>query len=181
MCIRDSVRGNVPTRLRKLDESAARATVLAGAGLRRLGLAGRIVERLDPVEFVPACGQGALAVEVRDGDERLSDYVQAIDDPQARRATAAERAFLAELGAGCHVPAGAYARLTDDGETLTITGMVANPDGSQLLRRTTRAPAAGDDSAKALGKSLAGQLLADGGREILDELAPRPRDASEAD
>ncbi|HUU58081.1 MAG TPA: hydroxymethylbilane synthase, partial [Phycisphaerae bacterium] len=89
------VRGNVPTRLRKLEESGADAVVLARAGLVRLGLSDRVTERLDPAEFVPACGQGALAVEIRQSDDELLRLVRAVDDPESRYAVAAERVCLA--------------------------------------------------------------------------------------
>lgn len=165
------VRGNVPTRLRKLDASDAQAVILARAGLVRLGLAGRIAERLEPAEFVPACGQGALAVEVRADNAPVRGLLAALDDPQTRAAVTAERAFLAELGAGCRAPAGAYARPDDHGAALVITGLLASPDGSRLLRETMRAPLAGVDEAAALGRSLAGRLCDQGAREILDEVA----------
>lgn len=160
------VRGNVGTRLRKFDESAAAGIVLAVAGLTRLELADRITHRLDPREFLPACGQGALGVQVR-LDGPAGEYVAAIDDPPSRRACAAERGMLAALGGGCQVPIGAHAC---GGDELELTGMVASLDGSKLIRRTVQARCADEPAASAVGGQLAEALLADGAREILDEI-----------
>jgi hydroxymethylbilane synthase len=106
------LRGNVDTRLRKLDEGAADAIVLAAAGLRRLGLADRIAFLLDPQVFVPEAGQGAIAVQVREGEEEL---VSGLDHAPTRRAVEAEREFAASVGGGCDVPVAAYAWEGDDG------------------------------------------------------------------
>jgi len=149
------VRGNVQTRLRKLDESDAEALVLARAGLARLGLLDRATERLDPVEFLPACGQGALGIEARADDASLRVLLAPLDDAESRSAVGAERAFLAALGGGCQVPVGAYARIAGDGAALTITGMVADVDGSGLMRRTVEAPLGGIAAAESLGRRLA--------------------------
>ncbi|MHC4717731.1 MAG: hydroxymethylbilane synthase [Planctomycetota bacterium] len=162
------VRGNVQTRLGKLDESDAHAIVLARAGLVRLGLADRITERLDPTDFVPACGQGALAVEIRGDDEEVLDIVCAIEDAEARAAVTAERAFLAALGGGCRVPVAGYGRPADDGASLALTGIVSSPDGSRLLRGTLNAPLSDVEAARRLGERLAEELLAEGAREILE-------------
>jgi len=166
------VRGNIETRLRKLENSDARAIVLARAGLTRLGLGDRITQRLDPREFLPACGQGALGVETRRDDARAGELVAAIDDPAAHCTTSAERAMLGALGGGCHVPVGATARLTEDGMKLEITGMVASLDGACMVRRDVRGGVPGQSvsAAEALGRRLAEMLLADGGREILERL-----------
>jgi len=157
------VRGNVQTRLRKLDESDAEAMVLARAGLSRLGLLDRATERLDPAEFLPACGQGALGIETRGDDASLRELLAPLDDAASRSAVGAERAFLAALGGGCQVPMGAYARIAGDGAALTITGMVADIDGSRLLRRTVEASFDGVAAAESLGRRLADRLRADGG------------------
>lgn len=164
-----SVRGNVGTRLRKLDESGASAIVLAGAGLVRLGLDGRITERLDPVAFLPACGQGALAVEIRSDDSRVRELLRVIDNAESRHAVTAERAFLGALGGGCQVPIGAYAVKSGPDSAFTLTGMVANLDGSRLLRAELTSTVDGMDAAGRLGRDLAAKLIADGCREILDE------------
>ena len=149
------VRGNVRTRLRKLDGSGAAGMVLARAGLARLGLLDRVTERLDPAQFLPACGQGALGIEARADDASLRALLAPLDDAETRSAVAAERAFLAALGGGCQVPVGAYARIAGDGAVLTITGMVADIDGSRLLRRTVEVPLGGIAAAESLGRRLA--------------------------
>ncbi len=166
----EPVRGNVQTRLKKFDESEAQAIVFARAGLVRLGLSDRITERLDPAEFLPACGQGALAVEIRKNDERVAELVGLLDNPESRAATTAERTFLAELGGGCQVPAGAYARISGEPEVIAINAMVANLDGSQLLRDSISAPVTGLDSVVELGRKVAERLRAKGCQKILDEV-----------
>jgi hydroxymethylbilane synthase len=174
------VRGNVETRLRKLDESAARAMVLARAGLVRLGLEGRVAQRLDPAEFLPACGQGALAIQTRADDPAGGGLVAALDDPPTRVAVAAERAFLAELGGGCQVPVGAYARAAGGG-ALAVTGMAATLYGSRLLRRTIAGVCADAAASAALGRRLAGEICSAGGDEILREVSGTIRDPAEGD
>jgi len=175
------VRGNVPTRLRKFDESPAQAIVFARAALVRLALADRITQRLDPSEFLPACGQGALGVEIRRGDERTSKLVRVLDDFESCRACTAERAFLASLHGGCQVPVGAYARFTGDAPTLTITGMVANLDGSRLLRRSVAAVVTANEEAQALGERLAEVLRGEGCQGILDEVISQSSRNAEQD
>jgi len=164
------VRGNVQTRLRKFEEGNADVILMACAGLVRLGLASRIVERLDPAGFLPACGQGALAVEMRADDTGLAELCRTLDDSESRAATCAERSFLAALGGGCQMPVGAYARFTGGAAELTITGMVANLDGSRLLRRTVSGRIARDDGAATLGRKLADVLRAAGCAAILEEV-----------
>ena len=164
------VRGNVQTRLKKFDESDAQAIIFAKAGLVRLNLTERITERLDPVEFLPACGQGALAIEIRKGDDRMADLLRPLDDLNSRASTAAERVFLGRLGGGCQVPVGAFARTSESDRTMSVTGMVANLDGSVLLQDTVSGPFAGVDDAIALGTELAGKLLAQGCQEILEQI-----------
>jgi hydroxymethylbilane synthase len=156
------LRGNLDTRMRKLDEGQYDAIVLAAAGLNRLGLGSRITEEL-PIDIcVPAAGQGALALETRVGDAETLALLAAIQDPDSADAIAAERAFLAALGGGCSVPAGALAELRE-GE-ISIAAMLAAPDGSRILRA-----ADGDrrENAAALGARIAARLLDDGGRELL--------------
>ena len=155
------VRGNVETRLRKLDESSACALVLAVAGLKRLGLDARITQRLDPDDFVPAPGQGALAVETRAEDEPARRLCAALNDPLSHAAITAERAFLAALGGGCRHPIAAYAR--PQGNGWKLTGLLAHPDGSPLLRFSH----AGDGPPAALGRALGAKLLDSGGRDLL--------------
>lgn len=163
------VRGNVDTRIHKLEGGDAAATVLACAGLIRLGLAEKITQRFDPEDFLPAAAQGALGLEVRADDGRVLELLKPLDHPPSRAAATAERALLKGLGGGCRLPVGAYARSSADGRELILTGMVARPDGSLLLKRTLAAPLFGQGAAEELGGRLARQLLADGADEILRE------------
>ena len=155
------LRGNIATRLEKA--AGFEAIVMAAAALHRLGLANRISEVLDVSLFVPQVAQGALAVECRADDEATLELLRAIEDRPSRMAVDAERAFLAELGGGCTLPAGAHAVIEPDG-LVTITAMLATVDGRLLLRETQ----SGDDPV-ALGRSVALYLLDDaGGRSLLD-------------
>jgi hydroxymethylbilane synthase len=158
------LRGNVPTRIRKLDAGEFDAVVLAAAGLTRLGLADRITQEL-PIEVsIPAVAQGVLGFETRAGDDEVIDLVRrAIHDPAEAQRVAAERAFLLRMGGSCQTPLAAHARDADGGG-LRIVGMCGMPDGSRILRAEA-AGAAGD--AEALGLRLAEDLLAQGAAEIL--------------
>jgi len=162
------VRGNVATRLRKLDESEAEATILARAGLVRLGLAYRITCRLDPAEFVPACAQGALGIEIRRDDAEAAALLAPLEDDPTRLATTAERAFLKALGGGCRIPAGAYAAL--EGSTLTITGMVADQDGRRLVKESLSGKVSDTEAAEAIGLRLGKAVLLGGGGDILKDI-----------
>ncbi len=156
------LRGNLDTRLRKLDEGQYDAIILACAGLERLGLAHRIVERLAVEVSVPAPGQGALALEIRSGDSRVRDLLAPVDDADTRDAVAAERAFQAALQAGCTVPAGAFAQVR--GSDLRLHAMIAAPDGSEVLRTEETGPRA---AAAEIGARAAKALLTRGGAEYL--------------
>jgi ferrochelatase len=160
----EDIRGNVDTRLRKLDEGQYDAILLAAAGLHRLGLAHRITEYLAPEVMLPQVGQGAVGLEVRAGDARALAHVAPLDDPRTRLAVEAERAFLARLGAGCTAPAGAHASLADDGATLVVEGMIGAPDGSRVVRLAREGSAA---RGPALGAQVAEALMADGGLELM--------------
>jgi hydroxymethylbilane synthase len=160
----ESVRGNLDTRLRKLGEGQYDALVVAAAGLRRLGWQDRIAEILPEELMCPAVGQGALAVEAREGSE-ATEVCARLDDARTRAAVEAERAVLESLGGGCQVPIGAYGRLSDG--QLHLLGVVASPDGRRVVRRETSGPAS---DAVRLGHELGGELLAGGGREILEEV-----------
>jgi hydroxymethylbilane synthase len=162
------VRGNVDTRLRKFSESAAQAIVFAGAGLIRLGLADRIAERLEPAVFVPACGQGALGIEIRADDAFAAETAGVLDDFASRAATTAERAFLEGLGGGCQVPVGAYAEIVE-GNRLSLTGMAAALDGSTIMKRTAAEALDTKNAPRMLGLHLARMLVESGCRKILDE------------
>ena len=157
-----SIRGNVGTRLRKLDDGECDALVLAAAGLVRLGLGERVSARLTTDECLPAPGQGTVAIEARESDQAAASVLARIDDGGAHVALAAERALVRALGGDCRVPIGALA-VTDSGG-LTLDAVVASVDGRQLLRRQASGSA---EAAAALGADLAAQLLADGADEIL--------------
>jgi len=161
----ETLRGNVETRLRKMKEGSYDAIILASAGLRRLGLSATCLEELAPPRFLPAVGQGALGVEMRADRTDVRELTAFLDHSASRICVEAERAMLARLDGGCQVPIAGYARL--DGDTLTLEGLVAEPDGSRLLRRSVRGDA---DRAADLGHHLAEDLLDAGGREILEKL-----------
>ena len=153
------LRGNLDTRWRRLEEGRCDALVLAQAGVDRLGWSDRVREVFDSATCLPAPCQGALVITARAGDDRFA----ALDDARAAAESACERAFLAELGGGCDVPAAALARLAPDG-TLTFRALVANLDGSRMACDEGEAPAA---DAEALGRDVARRVLASGGRELL--------------
>ncbi|HUY63906.1 MAG TPA: hydroxymethylbilane synthase [Acidimicrobiales bacterium] len=158
------LRGNMDRRL--ATARAEGAGVMAVAALVRLGLAGEVAEVLEPADMMPQVGQGALAVECRHDDEDVRGLLEAFDDLSAHRALRAERAFLAALGGGCSLPAGALA-VVEAGGTLAIDGMLASADGRVMLRSS----ASGDDP-EALGASLAGHLLDGAGGRSLGDWAP---------
>ena len=159
----ESIRGNVDTRLRKLDEGQYDAILLAAAGLRRLGWAARIAETLDPEIMCPAAGQGALAIETRADDDLPQRICRSLEHLDTRHAVTAERAVLATLGGGCQVPIGAHA-IARDGQ-LHIHALVISPDGAHAVKRADSGRA---DHAEAIGTRLGEELLACGGREILE-------------
>lgn len=157
------LRGNVDTRLRKLGTGEVDAILLAAAGLNRLGLEPAGLHALEPPGFLPAIGQGALALESR--DDHVASILTALDHSATNDATRAERAVLAALGGSCHTPIAAHAIC--DGEALSLHAAIAAPDGSRIVR------AQGESSRPAgeqLGRDLAAELLADGGSEILAAL-----------
>lgn len=150
------IRGNVDTRLRKLDEGAFDAVVLACAGLRRMGLESRISEPLPTDICLPAAGQGALAVQCR-ADDEIADAIGRIDHADTRRCVEAERAVLARMGAGCRTPIGVLARVVD-GE-LDVEGMAASPDGAIVVRDRARGKEAAEQVADRLLESELGPSL----------------------
>src|SRR6202035_4715388 len=128
------LRGNVDTRLRKLERGEYDAIILASAGLNRLGKT-QLIKQIIPAEIMcPAAGQGALGIEIRDGDSATRQHLEFLDDPAARAATTCERALLKSLGGGCQVPIGAFAEIRDG--KLHLQAIVADPDGSKLLRES---------------------------------------------
>jgi hydroxymethylbilane synthase len=157
------IRGNVDTRLRKLDAGEYDAIVLAAAGLRRLGWAQRITELLAPPRTLPAPGQGALAIECRVDDGEAKSAVAPLDDAATRRAVTAERAALAVLHGGCSAPVGAWGR--ESGGKLLLDALVAQAQGRQLLRAA--AALEGDQSAEDLGRRVAEDLLAQGAAGLI--------------
>jgi hydroxymethylbilane synthase len=155
----ESVRGNLDTRLRKLDEGQYDAILLAAAGLKRLGWGDRIAEILTPEQMCPAVGQGALAIETRAGFEKVA----LLDHADTHTAVLAERAVLAALGGGCQVPIGAYATVSEG--RVRVLAIVAAPDGTQVIRAEAEGDAA---QAAEIGAHLAADLLQHGAREILE-------------
>jgi hydroxymethylbilane synthase len=156
------IRGNVDTRLRKLDGGELDALVLAGAGLSRLGLSPQHAVPIPVEEMVPAPGQGALAVQVREGSEG-AEAVAGIDHPPSRAAFEAEREVVSQLGGGCRLPLGAYAELR--GEAIRLLAVVIRPDGSDLLWAQVEAASPSDAAGEA-----AEVLRSAGAKEILDEV-----------
>jgi len=186
------LRGNVDTRLRKLEQGEYDAIILASAGLRRLGKT-ELIRQIIPAEIMcPAAGQGALGIEIREGDDNIRELLKFLDDPAARAATTCERALLNSLGGGCQVPIGAFAQVQVDGQQqpsaakaesvhnsssarlkscpsrLHLESVVADPDGSKVLRDSRD----GDDPEK-LGSEAGAALLARGGDQILESVYGR--------
>lgn len=157
------LRGNVNTRLGKLDAGEYDAILLAAAGLKRLGFDARIRNCLEPEVSLPAVGQGAIAIECRDGDNEVEARIASLNDPDTSDRVRAERAFNRRLEGGCQVPLAAHAILESDGG-LWLRGLVGAVDGSQLLQREVRGPRA---DAEALGIRLADELLELGAGELL--------------
>ena len=157
-----TLRGNVQTRLDKLAAGACAASLLAYAGLKRLGLAERATVVLDPDAMVPAAGQGIVGVTVRADDTELRELLAAIEDPEAKAVATAERAMLARLDGSCRTPIGGHARLLPNGE-LHLTGLVARGDGSFLLKRSLHGAAS---DAERIGSELGASLRADSPRDI---------------
>ncbi|ASS74911.1 hydroxymethylbilane synthase [Tumebacillus algifaecis] len=155
-----SVRGNINTRIAKLEELQLDAIVLAAAGLERMGWAEKISERLSTELCIPAVGQGALAIQCRSEDEEIREILSVLDDVNTRRTVTAERTVLGRLNGGCQIPIGAFAEL--EGGELKLTGIVGSADGLTLLKET----ATGTDP-MALGHAVAERLIEKGAGEIL--------------
>jgi hydroxymethylbilane synthase len=159
------LRGNLDTRLRKLDEGQFQAIILAAAGLNRLGMSSRATGYFAAGDMLPAVGQGALGIELRKDDTELLDGLAFLNDAETTVAVAAERAFLYRLEGGCQVPIGAYAEVK--GDQVELTGLVASVDGKIVLKESLTGPG---KAAQELGTQLANKLLDLGGKEILDEV-----------
>jgi len=163
------IRGNVDTRLRKVRTGEVDAVVLARAGLARLGRLDEVTETLDPLQMLPAPGQGALALETRATDEELTQAVRrAVDDSATHAAALAERTVLADLEAGCAAPVGALAEIVEgeDGEELWLRAVALSPDGMLSVRRSASGP---PTDPIGLGHALAGEMVADGASKLLGD------------
>lgn len=158
------VRGNVDTRLRKLSAGEYDALVMAAAGVHRLGFEGQITEYLSPSQICPAAGQGALAVEIRAGNDEVARTVGPLNDENTHQAVRAERAALGRLGGGCQTPIAAYA--TIEGECIAIVGVVADPNGARIIRSSARGE---KNNPEAIGIQLAEDLLHQGAKTILHD------------
>ncbi len=174
-----ALRGNVDTRLRKLEQGEYDAIILASAGLKRLGKT-ELIKQIIPAEIMcPAAGQGALGIEIREGDGKTRELLAFLNDPKARAATTCERALLNSLGGGCQVPIGAFAEIRageiraggyilPGGTFIHLESIVADPDGSKVLRDSRE----GDDPEK-LGNEAGAALLKRGGDQILEAVYGR--------
>jgi len=165
----ESLRGNVDTRLKRLDEGKFDAILLAAAGVRRLGWSDRIREYLPPSVCLPAIGQGALGIETRIGDEKMGPFIAHFNHGSTADAVTAERAFLARLEGGCQVPIAALAET--EGTHLKLTGVVASLDGGRVIRRSVTGSR---KACAAIGLQLAESILGDGGADILEAVYGAP-------
>jgi len=159
------IRGNVHTRLRKLDTDEFDAILLACAGLERLGLADKISFIFNSAIFIPAPAQGALGIQTRADDNETNKIIAAIDDKNARTTTAAERKILTTMQCGCHAPVGAYAEIT--GGEIQIRAFISDLEGKNFISREITGPA---EDAEKLAENIANELLLAGGKEILASL-----------
>ncbi|TAK59951.1 MAG: hydroxymethylbilane synthase [Bacteroidetes bacterium] len=159
------VRGNLNTRLAKLDESDWDGMILARAGVIRLGFDNRITETLSFEQMLPAVGQGALAVEIRENDHRIEEYFQPLNSQPTNISTCGERALLRYLEGGCQIPIGAYGRIEDN--VFQLDALIGSIDGKKIVRGKIHGK---PEESEPLGKSLAKSLLECGGKEILDSI-----------
>ena len=171
-----ALRGNVPTRIRKVDDGQVHAAILAAAGVHRLGVTQRIASYLDAPEWLPAAGQGAIAVEIREDDDRMRSLLVPLHDAETALQVRAERAFLAALEGGCQVPIGALAQESDG--QLTLFGLIADVHGRQIVRGEHPVD---EHNPELAGIRLANELRSRGATEILESLrraeqvpAPQP-------
>lgn len=170
LCLRpdlqiENLRGNLDTRLRKVEEGLYDAVVLAAAGLHRMGWRDRITAYLDTAGFVPAIGQGAIGIEVREDDADVGRFLAPLNHPETALAVEAERSLLRELEGGCQVPIGGHARVL--GNELELTGLVASLDGERVFRAAVKGRS---EEAVALGVRVARELLDSGAGAILAEI-----------
>ena len=164
-----AIRGNVDSRLKRLDEGELDAVVLAAAGLERLGRAGRITELLQPPEFWPAVAQGALVIQIKEANQRVREMLEPIHDSATYLATIAERALLAALAGGCLAPIGSWGKFEADGN-LTLGGCVLSDAGGNVEMRTASCSSQvrNSESAASLGREVAEKLLSQGAQALLD-------------
>lgn len=160
-----SIRGNVLTRVRRLEEGKFDAIILARAGLERLGLANKISFCFDPEQFIPAPAQGALAVQTRTDDTVTTNLIAALNDKRASTITFAERQVLVTMQCGCHAPVGVFAKI--DGDDIEICAFISDLQGKNFIRRRIKGPAA---QAAKLAEKIANELLNAGGKKVLDDL-----------
>ncbi|MDD5064365.1 MAG: hydroxymethylbilane synthase [Phycisphaerae bacterium] len=160
-----SIRGNVPTRIKLLEQGKFDAVILARAGIERLGLGKKISLCFDPQQFIPAPAQGALAVQTRIDDPAVTKLIAAIDDKNLRAITFAERQVLVTMQCGCHAPVGAFAKII--GNDMEIRAFISDVEGENFISRRITGPAA---DANGLAEKIANDLLDAGGREILEKL-----------
>jgi hydroxymethylbilane synthase len=170
------IRGNVDTRIRKVREGEYDAIVLARAGLSRLGRVAEATEVLDPLQMLPAPGQGALAIECRSDDTELVELLSRLDDRASRAAVTAERAVLSTLEAGCAAPLGALADVVEgeDGDELWLRAVALSPDGALTVRMSATGPV---EEAAALGHRLASDMLDEGAADLIEAPATRKQQA----
>jgi hydroxymethylbilane synthase len=159
----EDLRGNLDTRLKKLDNKQYDAIILAAAGLNRLNLADRATAFFEPEQMLPAIGQGAVGIELRKSDTDLFEGISFLEDYSTQVTVRAERAFLQRLEGGCQVPIGAFARL--DSNQIIMSGLIASIDGKQILKEESTDTV---ENSELLGKRIAEKLLAQGGKEILN-------------
>ena len=159
------LRGNLDTRIRKLEAEQLDGVIVAAAGLRRMGWADRITQFLPMEMMLPAVGQGAIGIEIRRDDARCREIVGCLNDPVTAVEVGAERAFLKRLGGGCQLPIAGFAKTS--GREMAVEGLVGSLDGRIVIRRQLRGPA---EAFAALGEDLAERILAEGGRKLLDAL-----------
>ena len=159
------LRGNLDTRIRKLEEGQYDAIVLAFAGVKRLGFESKITEHLNPTEILPAVGQGAIAIEMRDNDKDIENIILKLNDNETYLSAVAERAFLETLQGGCQVPIGAYSLVNKS--QITLHGMIGSLDGKKIVKDKTTCQLEISEC-RNIGINLAHKLLQNGGREILE-------------
>ncbi len=161
------LRGNLDTRLKKLETENLDAIILAAAGVKRLGLENRITEYLDENVMLPAVGQGALCIEIRQNDPEIEPIIAALNHQETWTVVMGERAFLNRLEGGCQVPIAAHGKLEKN--TFTLCGLVAAVDGTTIIKETLSGP---EDSSESIGVNLANRLLSMGAKNIMENLYP---------